>query len=101
MLERSIFSAISGIVAVVGGILLFLFSASFLRHRILLLGWEIAYPISLHSIVMFFSEPVALSAMALYVIIAVACGLLFSSVGMKKGIPRLLTWKNNDKAASS
>lgn len=89
MIERSVFSAISGIIAVIGGALLFLFIASFLAPRDITseLGDRLSYFVT--SIATLFTEPVALSAMALYVIIAVACGLLFSMVAVKKAAPAL------------
>jgi hypothetical protein len=85
MVERTIFSAISGIVAVVGGILLFLFIASFLAPQDITSGPGDRLSYFITSTVTLFTEPVALSAMAIYVVIAIVCGLLFSRVAMKKG----------------
>ena len=83
-IERTIYSAISGIIAVAGGALLFLFIAAFLSpHDITSgLGDRLSYFVS--SMISLFTDPVALSAMALYVIIAAACGLLYGKLATKK-----------------
>lgn len=82
--ERSIFSAISGIIAVVGGAILFLFIAAFLSPQDITsgMGDRLSYFVS--SMVSFFIDPAALSAMALYVIIAAVCGLLYGRLATKK-----------------
>lgn len=84
MIGRAIFSAISGTIAVVGGALLFLFIAAFLSPQDITsgLGDRLSYFVS--SIASLFTDPVALSAMALYVIIAAACGLFFGRLATKK-----------------
>lgn len=83
-IERTIFSATSGIIAVVGGALLFLFIAAFLSPQDITseLGDRLSYFVS--SMVSLFTDPAALSAMALYVIIAAICGLLYGKVATKK-----------------
>lgn len=83
-IERLVSSAISGIIAVAGGALLFLFIAAFLSPQDITsgIGDRLSYfIISTGSI---FTDPVALSAMVLYVIIAAVCGLLYGKIATKK-----------------
>jgi hypothetical protein len=84
MIERSVFSAISGIIAVAGGVLLFLFISAFLSPRDITSepGDRLSYFIS--STVSLFTDPVALSAMVSYVIIAVVCGLIYGRIATKR-----------------
>ena len=84
MTERSIFSAISGIIAVVGGALLFLFIAAFLSPQDITSGLEDRLSYFVSSTGSLFTSPVAMSAMVAYVIIAAACGILYGSLAAKK-----------------
>lgn len=84
MIERLIFSAISGIIAVIGGALLFLFIAAFLSPQDITSGLGDRLSYFVESIVSLVTDPVALSAMVLYVIIAAACGLIYGRLATKK-----------------
>ena len=84
MIERLTLTATSGLIAVVFGALLFLFIAAFLSPQDITsqLGDRLSYFVS--SLVSLFTDPVALSAMAIYVIIAVVCGVSYGMLAPKK-----------------
>jgi hypothetical protein len=85
MIQRSIFSAISGIIAVVGSALLFLFISSFLSPPDITSSMADRLSSFVSSIVSLFTDPTALSAMAFCVVIAVLCGLIYDRLTTKKG----------------
>jgi hypothetical protein len=80
IVKRSVFSAISGIIAAVGGALLFIFVTSFLSPADITsgLGDRSSYFVS--STASLFTDPVALSALLFYVIIAVVCSLIYGKL---------------------
>lgn len=84
MVERLILTATSGFIAVVLGALLFLFIAAFLSPQDITSQLEYRLTYFVSSFVSLFTDPVALSAMGVYVIIAVLCGVSYGMLASKK-----------------
>lgn len=80
LLEISALSAISGVIAILGGALLFFFVSAFLSPPDAGSQLVDRLPYFIDPLASLISDPVALSAMALYVLISIACGLLYSKL---------------------